>query len=289
MLTAGVALPEDRQVEVTSFATGVTVIVPEAHLPSGRTDAESKILQHVCGSLLRMRTEGDAMRYMEYIKNSLQRSCPSILCVADGALVSSSGVVGGRGDAYRAPMLTPSQPCYGQVAVQLTARYQSWQQAAQQLRLQGEVLLQLKQCQVKIWMSCVEQSAAVGYAAIVVAATCCQLLNQPACKLDLCIQGCCCLPNIVGYNVLRLLSLMCTAVCRENIQLHCPERTRLLPTSKHAVLRGSKQEGKLNSFIPKTCLISQQMQTSAAMPQLAQAAKEAGSQLQMSTPQAALP
>ncbi|KAL3161754.1 hypothetical protein ABBQ38_008849 [Trebouxia sp. C0009 RCD-2024] len=84
---------------------------------------------------------------MEYIKNSLQRSCPSILCVADGALVSSSGVVGGRGDAYRAPMLTPSQPCYGQVAVQLTARYQSWQQAAQQLRLQGEVLLQLKQCQ----------------------------------------------------------------------------------------------------------------------------------------------
>ena len=219
MLTAGVLLPEDLQVDVQILATRVTVIVPEAHLPSGRKDAEAKILQHVAGSLLRMHKEVDAMRYMEYIKTQRHQYCPSILCIDDGTLVSSSGVVGGRGDAYRAPMLTPSQPCYGQVAAQLTADYKFWQQAAQELQLLGQVLPQLQQCEVRISLSCVEQSAAVRYAAVIAAATCCQLLNQFASQ---CIQGCSCLPNVVGYNVLGLLSLMCTVVCRNSMQLHSP-------------------------------------------------------------------
>ena len=144
------------QVEVERFVNLVTAHIPPDRMPgtslAQRQEAQAKLVGCVCGDMLRMETEQSATAYMEFVKQTLKRPCSTILCADNGAMVSSSGIVGG-GVSHRAPVLTPQQPCYGQVPREQTTEFHLWATAIQLLLQATNLQPSLHQAQVNaVWL-----------------------------------------------------------------------------------------------------------------------------------------
>ena len=154
---AGLQNPQMPQVEVQRFAMLVTAHIPPDRLAGSslaqQQEAQDKLVGCVCGDILRMETEQSAIAYMEFVKQNLRRSCSTILCADNGAMVSSSGIVGG-GASHRAPVLTPQQPCYGQLPREQTPEFCFWGTATWLLQQITQLQPDLVQAQVhSAWLT----------------------------------------------------------------------------------------------------------------------------------------
>lgn len=150
---AGVQMP---QVEVERLAHLVTAQIPHDRMPgtslAQKKEAQDKLVGCVCSDMLRMETEHSATAYKELLTQTHKRFCSTILCADNGAMVSSSGIVGG-GASHRAPVLTPQQPCYGQIPREQTPKFQFWANAIKLLLQAEDLQPSLRQAQVNpVWL-----------------------------------------------------------------------------------------------------------------------------------------
>ena len=160
---AGARNAQMFQADVQQFANLVTAHIPPERMPGSspvqRKGAQDKLVDCVCRDMLRMETETSATEYMENVKQVLHRRCPSILCADNGAMVQSSGIVGGDA-SHRAPQLTSQlSSCFGQLPREQTLEYKFSSTAVELLQQVADLRPGLRHAQVCCtWLATIQDA-----------------------------------------------------------------------------------------------------------------------------------